>query len=85
MRIAGTGADMHLLYEEKNGSQIMATLHFLSINGLRLEEIWSITEGIAALIHDIKVLDSAQAGTQSHWYEGWFTDHYLCRNDAKSF
>jgi hypothetical protein len=33
---------------EGNGDQIMATLHSLTINALRLDGIWSITEGIAA-------------------------------------
>ena len=40
-------------YRENNGVQIQATLRRLAINALRLEGIWSITEGIAALAHDI--------------------------------
>jgi hypothetical protein len=36
-----------------NGVQILGTLRSLAINALRLEGIWSITEGIAALAHDI--------------------------------
>ena len=40
-------------YREDNGVQILATLRSLAINALRLEGIWSITEGIAALAHDI--------------------------------
>ena len=43
-------------YRENNGVQILATLRSLAINALRLEGIWSITEGIAALAHDIKGL-----------------------------
>jgi hypothetical protein len=39
-----------------NGVQILATLRSLAINALRLDGIWSITEGIAALAHDIKGL-----------------------------
>ena len=35
---------------------ILATLRSMAINALRLEGIWSITEGIAALAHDIKGL-----------------------------
>lgn len=41
---------------ENNGVQILATLRSLAINALRLDGIWSITEGIAALAHDIKGL-----------------------------
>jgi predicted transposase YbfD/YdcC len=43
-------------YREDNGVQILATLRSLEINTLRLDGIWSITEGIAALAHDIKGL-----------------------------
>ena len=43
-------------YRENNGVQILATLCSMAINALRLEGIWSITEGIAALAHDIKGL-----------------------------
>jgi hypothetical protein len=43
-------------YREDNGVQILATLRSLAINALRLGGIWSITEGIAALAHDIKGL-----------------------------
>lgn len=43
-------------YREVNGVQILATLRSLAINALRLDGIWSITEGIAALAHDIKGL-----------------------------
>jgi hypothetical protein len=39
-------------YREFNGVQILATLRSLAINALRLDGIWSITEGIAALAHD---------------------------------
>ncbi len=46
------GEDAHR-YREDNGVQILATLRSLAINALRLEGIWSITEGIAALAHDI--------------------------------
>jgi hypothetical protein len=34
----------------------MATLHSLDMNPLRLEGFWSITEGLAALTHDIRKL-----------------------------
>ena len=43
-------------YREENGVQIQATLRSMAINTLRLEGIWSITEGNAALAHDIKGL-----------------------------
>jgi predicted transposase YbfD/YdcC len=43
-------------YRENNGVQILATLRSLAINALRLDGIWSITEGIAALAHDIRGL-----------------------------
>ena len=43
-------------YRENNGVQILDTLRSLAINALRLDGIWSITEGIAALAHDIKGL-----------------------------
>jgi hypothetical protein len=43
-------------YWEDNGVQILATLRSLAINALRLDGIWSITEGIAALAHDIRGL-----------------------------
>ena len=43
-------------YRENNGVQILATMRSLAINALRLDGIWSITEGIAALAHDIKGL-----------------------------
>jgi len=40
-------------YSETNGVQIMATLRSLAMNALRLNDFWSITEGMAALVHDI--------------------------------
>jgi predicted transposase YbfD/YdcC len=43
-------------YREDNGVQILATLRSMAINAVRLQGIWSITEGIAALAHDIKGL-----------------------------
>lgn len=43
-------------YREFNGVQILATLRSLAINALRLDGIWSITEGIASLAHDIEGL-----------------------------
>ena len=43
-------------YREGSGVQILATLRSLAINALRLVGIWSITEGIAALAHEIKGL-----------------------------
>ena len=47
--------DVHR-YREDNGVQILAMLRSMAINALRLDGIWSITEGIAALAHDIKGL-----------------------------
>ena len=41
-------------YREANGVQIMATLRSLAMNALRLDGFWSITEGLAALAHDIR-------------------------------
>ena len=43
-------------YRESNGVRIMATLRSLPMNALRLDGYWSITEGLAALSHDIKGL-----------------------------
>lgn len=43
-------------YREPNGVQIMATLRSLAMNALRLDGFWSITEGLAALSHDIRGL-----------------------------
>ncbi len=43
-------------FRENNGVQILATLRSLAINALRLDGIWSITEDIASLAHDIKGL-----------------------------
>jgi hypothetical protein len=49
------GEDDHR-YRETNGVQILATLRSLAINAMRLSGFWSLTEGIAALAHDIKGL-----------------------------
>lgn len=43
-------------YREDNGVQILATLRSLAINARRLDGIWSITRGIAAMAHDIRGL-----------------------------
>ena len=43
-------------YREVNGVQIVAMLRTMAINSLRLNGIWSVTEGIASLAHDIKGL-----------------------------
>ena len=43
-------------YRENNGVRIMATLRSLAMNALRLDGYWSITEGLAALAHDIQGL-----------------------------
>ncbi len=43
-------------YRDANGVQILAMLRSMAINALRLNGIWSVTEGIAALAHDIKGL-----------------------------
>jgi len=40
-------------YRETNGVQIMVTLRSLAMNALRIDGFWSITEGLAALAHDI--------------------------------
>ena len=40
-------------YCETNGVRILATLRSLAMNALRLDGFWSITEGLAALAHDI--------------------------------
>ena len=42
--------------DKVNGVQIMATLRSLAMNALRLDGFWSITEGLAALSHDIRGL-----------------------------
>jgi predicted transposase YbfD/YdcC len=49
------GGDAHR-YREVNGVQIMATLRSMAMNALRLDGFWSITEGLAALAHDIRGL-----------------------------
>jgi len=36
-------------YRESNGVRILATLRSLALNALRLDGLWSITEGLAAL------------------------------------
>lgn len=41
---------------EGNGVQILATLRSRAMNALRLDGFWSITEGLAALSHDIRGL-----------------------------
>jgi predicted transposase YbfD/YdcC len=43
-------------YRESNGVRILATLRSLAINALWLAGFWSITEGLAALAHDIRGL-----------------------------
>ena len=40
-------------YREVNGVQILATLRSLATNALRLAGFWSITDGLAALVHNI--------------------------------
>ena len=40
-------------YGESNGARILATLRSLAMNVLRVDGFWSITEGLAALAHDI--------------------------------
>ena len=51
--------DVHR-YREGNGVRIMATLRSLAMNPLRVEGYWSITEGLAALAHDIRGLLALQ-------------------------
>lgn len=41
-------------YRESNAVRIMGTLRSLAMNALRLDGYWSITEGLAALAHDIR-------------------------------
>jgi hypothetical protein len=43
-------------YRETNGVQIMATLRSLATNTVQLDGFWSITEGLAALSHEIRGL-----------------------------
>jgi hypothetical protein len=43
-------------YREPNGVRILATLRSLAMNAMRLGDFWSITEGLAALAHDIRGL-----------------------------
>jgi len=43
-------------YRESNGVRILATLRSLAMNALQLDGYWSITEGLAALAHDIRGL-----------------------------
>lgn len=43
-------------YREANGVRILASLRSLALNALRLDGFWSITEGLAALSHDIRGL-----------------------------
>jgi hypothetical protein len=52
------GADAHRC-REGNGVQILAMLRSMAMNALRLDGIWSVTEGIAALAHDLKGLAAA--------------------------
>jgi hypothetical protein len=44
--------DAHRYLKDK-GVQFQTTLRSLAVNALRLDGIWSISEGIAALAHDI--------------------------------
>ena len=60
------GEDAHR-YREDNGVQILATLRSLAINALRLEGIWSITEGIAALAHAIAGLLRLLGWRETAW------------------
>ena len=43
-------------YRETTGVQIMATLRSLAMNALRRDGFWQVTEGLAALSHDIRGL-----------------------------
>jgi predicted transposase YbfD/YdcC len=62
------GEDGHR-YREPNGVQVLATLRSLAMNALRLDGNWSITEGIAALAHDIRGYWSFWDGEKHsrHW------------------
>lgn len=53
--------DVHR-YREANGVQFIAMLRTVAINSLRLNGIWSVTEGIAALAHDSRVCCGCRAG-----------------------
>jgi hypothetical protein len=54
--IAGSSREDAYRYRESYGVQIMTTLRSLAMNDLRLDGYWSITEGLAALAHDIRGL-----------------------------
>jgi hypothetical protein len=43
-------------YREASGVRILATLRSLAINAVRLDGIWSMSESIGGLSHDIKGL-----------------------------
>jgi predicted transposase YbfD/YdcC len=43
-------------YREGNGVRILASLRSMAMDALRPEGFWSITEGLAALSHDIREL-----------------------------
>jgi hypothetical protein len=43
-------------FPEANGVRIVAMFNIMAINALRLEGIWSVPEGIAALAYDVKGL-----------------------------
>jgi hypothetical protein len=51
-------------YREANGVQIIAMLRTMAINVLRLKGIWSVTEGIATLTHDIKDCSASWGGVR---------------------
>ena len=49
-------------YREDNGIQILATLRSLAINALRLDGIWTITEGIAPWLKTSKACSGCWDG-----------------------
>jgi hypothetical protein len=60
-RTPGTPRDTQLRedrhrYRESNSVRILDTLRSLAMNALQLEGYWSITDGLAALAHDIRGL-----------------------------
>lgn len=65
-------------YRENNDVQILAMLRSLFINAMRLDEIWPIIEGIAALAHDIKGLLRLLGWRPGGTYATSTTSHRPC-------
>ncbi len=62
-------------YRKSNGVQILATLRSLAIKALRLDGIWTITEGIAALAHAIRVAQAAGVARTHQRAPLWITSN----------